>query len=286
MRTDNCRLLHWGALLGLIAAHVVGLVAVEEQARVPQPGVSLSPAVVMLSGRPGQAHRQTLRLTNHTSRELTFTLVAQDVVVEDGKRVFLDVGVRSDSVAATALFSPSEVTIPPHAVGTSEVTLTIPSSTAVRGIAAIFRGRTVVGSTSGVAMIASLGCLITFTLSTDVRLEASNPDVSLQTQTTPLSVSEVVSNVGAEPVVAKGMMALLNDAGVLVGKVALEPHRLMPGERMRIRADYPALLNPGRYRAVLSFEYENQVLTNAVDVMVPAVRADERAADRDADVRR
>jgi len=251
----------------------------------PQVGISLSPAVVMLTGQPGQAHRQTLRLTNHTSRELAFTLVAQDVVAEGGSRLFVDAGLRSDSIAATAVFSPAEITIPPGGVGAAEVTLTVPTGTAVRGVAAIFRGLTIVGSRNGVAMTASLGSLITVTLSGDVRIEASRPEVSEQTDTTNLSVSEWVTNAGAEPVMVSGAMALLNGAGVLVGKVPVEPQRLMPGERLTFRTDYPTLLSPGRYRAVLSLEYDKKVLTSAVDVMVQALSGAQRVADRTAGAR-
>lgn len=283
MRTERWRALRW--VVPAVVAHVTGLVAVQQPSE-RQLGISLSPSVVMLSGQPGQAHRQTLRLTNHTSRELAFTLVAQDVVAEDGRRAFVDAEILPDSVAATAVFSPAELTIPPGGVGVADVTLTVPARTNVRGIAAIFRGRTSIGTRSGTAMVASLGCLITLTLSGDVRLEASAPKVSAQTPTTPLAVSKLVTNTGAEPVVASGAMALLNDAGVLVGRVAVEPHRLMPGERLEIKADYPTLLSAGRYRAVLSLEYENKQLTSTVDVMVPASSDHRRAADRPAGDRR
>lgn len=278
-----------GALIVPVAlAHVVTVILAGHQADAPgrQSGISLSPAVVMLTGQPGQAHRQMLRLTNHTSREMAFTLVAQDVVAEGGRRVFVDAGQRPDSIAATAVFSPAEITIPPGGVGAAEVTLTVPPRTAVRGIAAIFRGRTVIDSRSGVAMTASLGCLITFTLSGDVRLEASLPEVSAQTDTANLTVAEWVTNAGTEPVVASGALALLNDAGVLVGRVPVEPQRLMPGERLTYRADYPTLLGPGRYRAVLSLEYEKKVLTSVVDFMVPATGGDQRASGRSPGARR
>ena len=68
----------------------------------------------MLTGQPGQAYRQTLRLTNHTSRELAFRLEAQDVVVDEGRRLFVAAGERSGSIAATAVFSPKEVVIAPR----------------------------------------------------------------------------------------------------------------------------------------------------------------------------
>jgi hypothetical protein len=255
----------------------------------PQAGISLAPSVIMVTGQAGQAFRHTLRLTNHTTRELSFRLEAQDVVVEAGRRVFVDAGERVDSIARTAVFSPKEVVIGPSGVGVAEITLTVPSGTAVRGVAAIFRGQTVVGRQDGIAMTASLGSLITFKLSNDVSLEATTPEVAPQSDTNNLMVSEWVLNTGAEPVVAGGAVAVVNEAGALVGRVAVEPQRLMPGERLAFKADYPTLLNPGRYRALLSLEYddhERKVLTRTTDFVVPALRDDQHDADRGADIRR
>ena len=279
MRTELQQTLRVSAWVVAVASmQFVGSVAGQQtDAPSGHVGISLSPSVVMLAGQPGQGHRQTLRLTNHTSRELAFRLEAQDVVAEDGRRVFVAAGERSDSIAATAVFSPKETVIAPGAIGTADVTLTVPSRTAVRGVAVIFRGQSVVSRQSGIAMIASLGCLITFRLSSDVLLDASLPEVSAQTDTTNVSVVEWVTNVGAEPVVASGALALVNDAGGLVGKVTVEPQRLMPGERLPFKADYPTLLNPGRYRAILSLEYDEhaqKVVTRGVDFAVPSMRDD------------
>ena len=254
----------------------------------PRGGISLSPSVVMLSGQPGHAHRQTLRLTNHTSRELAFKLEAQDVIAEEGRRTFLAAGERPGSIAATAVFSPKELVIAAGAVGTAEVTITMPAGSPIRGVAAIFRGQTVVGNERGVAMTASLGSLITFSISGDTRIEAGAPEVSDQTDTSNLAVTEWVTNVGAEPVVAGGAAALLNEAGTLVGKVAVESQRLMPGERLAFKAEYPALLAPGRYRAIFSLEYDDharKVLTRAAEFAVPAAGDDRRGLDRRAGAR-
>ena len=249
----------------------------------PRSGISLSPSVVMLTGQAGQAHRQTLRLTNHTSRELAFRLEAQDVVADEGRRAFVAAGERPGSIAATAVFSPKEIVIAPGAVGTADVTLTMSPGSSIRGVAAIFRGQTVIGSQRGVAMTASLGSLITFTLSGETRIEAGAAHVSEQTETRNLAVTEWVTNVGTEPVVASGAAALLNDAGALIGKIPVEPQRLMPGERLAFKAEYPELLAPGRYRAILSLEYDDharKVLTRAAEFAVPPAGGDRRAAAR------
>ena len=253
-------------------AQVGGSIAGQEMdTGAPRGGISLSPSVVMLAGQRGQAHRQTLRLTNHTARELAFKLEAQDVVADDGRRVFIPAGERAGSIAATAVFSPKELVIAPGAVGTADVTITAPAGS-MRGVAVIFRGQTIVGSERGVAMTASLGTLITFTLSAETQLEAVPPVVTGQTDTSNLALTEWVTNVGAEPVVASGAAALLNEAGTLVAKVPVEAQRLMPGERLAFTAEYPALLAPGRYRAIFSLEYDDharKVLTRGAEFAVP-----------------
>jgi hypothetical protein len=266
-----------------------GSVAGQQPMSGPRDGISLSPSVVMLSGQPGQAYRQRLRLTNHTSRELAFRLEAQDVVADEGRRAFIAAGERSGSVAATAVFSPKEIVIAPGATGIADVTFTLPPGSTVRGVAAIFRGQTIIGTQRGVAMTASLGSLITFTLSENVRLDGAAPDVSEQTEASNLAVTEWVTNVGAEPVVASGAAAFLNETGTLIGKVSMEPQRFMPGERLAFKAEYPSLLAPGRYRAVLSLEYDDharKVLTHTAEFAVPPPSGDRHDADRRAGVRR
>ena len=276
------------ASLGLtqFGGRVAGQPAAPEDFR---SGISLSPSVVMLAGRPGQAHRQTLRLTNHTARELAFKLVAQDVVADEGRRSFLAAGERAGSIAATAVFSAKEIVVAPGAVGSVDVTVSMPPGSAIRGVAAIFRGQTAVGNQRGVAMTASLGALMTFTLSTDTRIEGALPEVSEQTSTSNLALTEWVTNVGAEPIVASGAAALLNASGTLVGKIPIEAQRLMPGERLAFKAEYPDLLAPGRYRAILSLEYDDQarkVLTRTAEFSVAPARDDQHDTDRRADGRR
>ena len=135
---------------------------------------------------------------------------------------------------------------------------------------------------------ASLGALMTFTLSTDTLIEGAPPEVSEQTSTSNLTLTEWVKNVGAEPVVASGAAALLNASGTLVGKIPIEPQRLMPGERLAFKAEYPEVLPPGRYRAVFSLEYDDlvgKVLTRAAEFAVAAPGHDQRDADRRPGVR-
>jgi hypothetical protein len=82
--------------LGLVIA---GLVALGRPATAQS--LTLSPAVVPLGGRPGQSTSQRLTLFNGTSFPMSFALVAKDVVVRDGARVFVGAGSGVDPVRET-----------------------------------------------------------------------------------------------------------------------------------------------------------------------------------------
>src|ERR1041385_5100351 len=79
-----------------------------------KPSISLSPAVIMGKGTFGQGLTQTLTLSNNTGADLGFELLAQDMIVKDGKRVYVPAGELPDSIAATAVFSPKKILVKAH----------------------------------------------------------------------------------------------------------------------------------------------------------------------------
>lgn len=267
-------------ILGLVMSPAI----VEAQA--VDTGISLTPAVVELKGTFGQAHRQALSVTNNTQLVLEFELVAEDIVIENGRRTFLQAGQRPDSIAATALFSPQRVLVAPGKTATASMTITVPPGTSVRALAAIFRGVTQVDVRDGVSMTGSLGSLMTFTLSENARLEASEIEISNQTETTNLAFAQDVINVGTEPVVTSGAIAVTDADGRLVTRIPVESHRLLPGEHIRIVGDYPGQLPSGRYQAFLSMVFGPQLLSRSTTFNVtsnadaPDAALPGRAGDR------
>src|SRR5262249_42233910 len=89
------------------------------------PSISLSPAVVMAHGSFGQGLTQTLTLSNQTSAEFVFDLVAEDVVVKNGVRAYVPAGETPRSIAATAVFSPKTVIVQPYTSSSVHVRLTL-----------------------------------------------------------------------------------------------------------------------------------------------------------------
>jgi hypothetical protein len=230
--------------------------------------VSLSPAVAVVNCKFGQTTTQTLTLTNRTDHELIFEMIAEDVIVKDGKRIFVAAGETPDGIAFTAVFSRKEVVIQPLQFASVSVTFTLPEDTPLRAAVALFRGSTKL-SGGAIKMTASLGTLFTFAVSRNFEVESAPLALTPQSATANLGISQVLTNTGSDPFVANGIAAVLNQAGDIVGKATFEPQRLLPGERLPFKAEYSTELKTGHYRVLASFQYEEKVITSSSDFTVP-----------------
>jgi len=234
------------------------------------PSISLSPAVVMARGSFGQGLTQTLTLTNKTGTEFAFDMEAQDVVIKDSKRTFVPAGETEHSIASTAVFSQKTVVVRPNSSISVDVRLTIPPETPLRAIVAVFKGTNrIQSSASAVGMTASLGALITFNLTPNIKLQPEEVRVTPATDTANLTISQWIANAGTEPVLPEGLAAVLNSKGGLVGKSPFESKRLLPGERLEFIAEYSDQLPPGDYKALCSFQFEGKTLTSDVNFKIP-----------------
>src|SRR5882724_8780510 len=235
-----------------------------------KPSISLSPAVVMAKGNFGQGLTQTLTLTNQTARDFAFEMVAEDVIIKDGKRIFVPAGETPNSIAASAVFTQKTILVKPFSSVSVDVRLTLPAQTNLRAVVAMFRGTDKLPTSSGaVGMTASLGSLITFNLTDNVKLQPEPVRVSPANETANMKIAQWISNSGTEPVLPEGAAAVLNSNGGLAGKAVFDPQRLLPGERLEFSAEYPGDLPPGNYRALCSFQFEGKTLTTEAAFEVP-----------------
>jgi hypothetical protein len=184
------------------------------------------------------------------------------VIVKDGKRIFVPAGETERSIAATAVFSQKSVVVKPFTSASVDVRFTIPEETNIRAVVALFRGTNRIASSSGaVGMTASLGTLITFNLTPNVNVKPEPIQVLPATEAANLAVSEWMTNSGTEPILPEGVAAVLNSKGALVGKATFPVQRLLPGERLEFKAEYPDQLEPGTYKVLCSFQFEGKTLT-------------------------
>ena len=230
--------------------------------------LSVSPAVVMLRGEVGQSTTQTLTFTNGSSQTLAFEMKALDAVVRDGKRVYVEAGTLPGSIAATATFSPRLFTVAPNESVRIDTTVTIPPGPSVRAIVAMCQGTTKLGNGS-LRMTASLGTLLTFAIAGDfIDAEASQLAVHAPTASSNFFATQRVVSRGTEPMVATGMLAILDAAGALMGKQAIPAWRMLPGEGADIRVEYAGDLAAGSYRALVTYDLTNKTLTSSAGFVV------------------
>ena len=231
-------------------------------------GLSVSPAVVTLAGKPGQSTTQTLTFTNGTSQPFSFEMAAQDAVVRDGKRVYVEAGTLPGSIAATAVYSQKVFTVPSHQNVKVDVTVTIPAHPAVRAIAVMCHGTTKLGN-GPIKMTGSVGTLMTFAIAGDVIAAVASPlTVHPPTASSNFAASQHVSNSGTAPVVATGMLAILDAKGALAGQQAIPGWRMLPGERTDVRVEYAGNLRAGHYRALVTYDLTDKTLTSSAEFNV------------------
>jgi hypothetical protein len=175
----------------------------------------------------------------------------------------------ANGIAATSVMFPTSVAVKAGEDATVQVTFTLPPETTQRAVVTFFRGILTPQSDGVVGLGASLGALITFNLSTDFKLESGLLEASLQSPEANAILSQELHNTGTEPVVAKGVIVILDASGKRVAKAPFKTQRLLPGERVVFTATNPAQLAPGHYRTLSSFEFERRVFTSAGEFTVP-----------------
>jgi hypothetical protein len=244
------------------------MLAATAVARANNGSMSVSPAVVTLSGQVGQSTTQTLSFTNGTPWPLSFEMKAQDAVVRDGAHLFVEAGTIAGSIAATAAFSPRTFTVAPQQTIRIGVTITIPPKPAVRAIAVMCQGTTKLGS-GPMRMIASIGTLFTFVLSGDVMTAEVSPlIIQPPTSSASLVALQQIANSGTGPMVGVGMLAILDARGTLIGQQEIPEWRMLPGEKIDMRVGYDGELLPGRYRALITYDLADKTLTSSAEFSV------------------
>jgi hypothetical protein len=254
----------WLLLGGLLAAQ-----AQQPPSASSPPSLSLAPAVVILHAKFGQSVTETITLNNGTNQGLDFDMSAQDVIVKNGKRVFVPAGELPNSIASSAVFSLRSGFVDAQSEKAVQVILTVPAATNIRAVVVAFRSKHYVPSHSMVSLNASLGSLVTFVLSDDVALEAEPVHVHPATGSTNLKVIEAFKNTGSEPVVPVGVAAFIDAGGALAAKLPFQAQRLLPGERLEFTAEYAGRLKPGTYRVLCSFAFEGKNVTSTGEFRSP-----------------
>ena len=217
------------------------------------PSISLTPALIAVHAKAGQSFSQDLTIWNNTNLKLAFQMEARDVAA----------GEAEGSIARYAVFNAKRGTVLPGAYATVTVTVTVPASPGPRAIVCLFLGKTIVATHSSLAMTGSMGALFTFTLSDDLHIQSEPLQVSIDGDARSVTFHQGLKNVGTDPVIPKGVMAVTNENGTLVAQLPVSGQRLLPGESLEVTAEHAGLFKTGRYRVMCLMENETSFFANA-----------------------
>jgi hypothetical protein len=231
--------------------------------------ISVSPAALSLKGAPGRALTQEFEISNTSDAAFMVDVDVQDVVVKEGKRTFVSPERTSASLAALVTISEGHIILQPGQRMKVPVTFVAPDESRNRAVVVFFHAFRALPLEHQPKVRLNLGTIVDFTVSNEVMLRLMSLDVEPQSETKNIAITENLKNVGPEPAIARGVVAILSDHGELVGKTAFEQKRLLPSERNQLRAEYPGTLKSGKYRAICTIEFAENTLTRTVDLVIP-----------------
>jgi hypothetical protein len=230
--------------------------------------ITIAPAGISMKGSAGHAATQVFSVVNSSDTPLVVTVDVADVLVRDGKRVFVPAGRTVGSIAAMVTTATKEFTLGPGEERRVPVTFVLPAETSIRAVAVFFHALPP-QTTSKIRIRLNLGAVVDFSTSNEIVLQIAKPAVIPPTAGSNAVITEQLENVGPEPAIVRGVAAILDGPGKLVGKATFDQRRLLPGEKNSLRAEYAGTLSPGKYRLLSSLEYAGQTITRSTEFIVP-----------------
>jgi hypothetical protein len=230
--------------------------------------ITVSPASISLKGTAGQATTQSFRVLNLTESLLKFSVDICDVQVKDGKRIFVPVDQADVSLASMSTAGLKTFELEPGEQQFVPVTFVLPARTTTRAIAVFFRAQPT-QSVEGPRVQLNLGVVVDFSLSDEVDLRLPTPQAVPPTASTNALITQQMANEGTEPANVRGVAALLDGNGKIVGKAAFDHKRLLPGEHDVLHAEYLGTLSSGHYRVLCSLEYAGRTVTKTTELIIP-----------------
>jgi hypothetical protein len=231
--------------------------------------ISVSPAALSLKGTPGRTLTQEFEISNTADAAFMVDIDAEDVIVKEGKRTFVSPDRTPDSLAALVTIPTRHIILQPGERMKVPVTFIAPEETRSRAVVVFFHAFRARPLEHQPRIRLNLGSVVDFTVSNEVMLRVVSLGVEPQTNSSNVVITGDLTNVGPEPAIARGVVAILTENGELVGKTAFQQRRLLPRERNQTRAEYPGALKSGKYRAVCTIEFADNTLTRIVELMIP-----------------
>ncbi|MBC7796639.1 MAG: hypothetical protein H7Z37_07190 [Pyrinomonadaceae bacterium] len=236
---------------------------------VRKPSLGVAPAIVIANVKPGKTFTQEFTLANGSDGYVRFRCSLGDYWFDkDNAPVLASAGTLERSASPWIQFTPSEVLIAPQSSVVVKAVISIPQN-AVGGYYSMpfFEGEAAeppnsVASKGEIRAVSSIALRIggLIMLSTekdsDYNIEIVNGKATPPTDSTELELTLDVINRGNVHAYLKGLFAILDDKGQLVGQGKIEDRMAMPSQSRTLKGIWSGDLPPGDYTVLSTISFE------------------------------
>jgi hypothetical protein len=237
--------------------------------------IGISPVSIDTNVKPGSSYTQNFTITNSSGSRFRFRCSTEDLWFDEkGVRLEGRAGTLPRSGSLWAQFSSSEMIVEPRTSAVVQAVITIPPRvTGSFYIVPVFEGSPDVPANSKTGRTtATIGVrfrgliMLTTTEGSEYNIEIMGGSITPPTATTELQVSLDLRNRGTAHAKIRGAYAIVNAAGQLVGRGAIDEKTYLPTQRKNLESLWSGALPPGNYTCLATLSY-NRVGSEPVSMI-------------------
>jgi len=246
------------------------LVLAGGKAHAQKKSLGLTPALVDANVKRGLTYTQNFTVVNNTTTRLRFHCMVSDYWYDSQTNARLTgrPGTLPRSASLWVQFAPEDVIVEPNSSTTVRAIISVPKD-ASGGYYTIpfFEGEPVEKPDvkAGANFAVRLGGLLMLATegASDYAVEVKGGKIQPPTGSSELEIQLDIQNHGTSHVRLRGMFAILDANGKLVGRGRNEEKAYLPGQRDIYKASWGDDLPPGHYIAVVTLTYDRAGLEPA-----------------------
>ena len=239
-------------------------------AQAQQDSMSVTPVSIEVKVKRGTSYTQRFTLTNNTGTRLRFRCSVLDVWYDErNNRITGNPGTLPRSASLWVQFIPGEVLVEPRTSIPVKAIITVPQ-TATGGYytmpvfetvpvaASTHISPTLQGSTASASFsVRFRGLMMITTLdASEYNVEILGGRIVPPSSSAEFLIELDLLNRSTAHVRVRGVFAILNASGNLVGRGTIQPKRYLPGQRNTLRTEWAGELPAGKYTSVITLSYE------------------------------
>jgi hypothetical protein len=232
--------------------------------------VAITPASIDAKVRPGASYTQSFGVVNGTGERLKVRMSAEDVWIdEQNKRLDGRAGTLPRSASLWMQFTPGELIVEPFSTGTVKAVISVPRDAAgsfytvpvfevAPAARTVFQNVSTDATTAKAAIGLRFRAIVALTTETgtEYNVEIMKGEVTPPSATSELNLQLDLRNRGNAHAKVRGVFALLDTNGNLVGRGSIDERKLLPGQRKTLTAAWSGELKPGGYTAVVTLGHD------------------------------